>query len=62
MRIRVSIILWIAVLLSGCTSLPQQSVSQVDEQLVARVESAATSAGIKVYWVNKPLKSTAASN
>lgn len=65
MRIRVSRILFpVAVLLSGCTSLPKQSqsVSQVDEQQVARVETAANRTGAKVYWMNKPLKSTATSN
>jgi len=48
--------------LGGCTTLPQASVSQVDEQQVARVESAAARAGTKIYWMSKPLKSTAASN
>lgn len=63
MRIRVSRILFpVAVVLGGCTSLPPQSVSQVDEQHVARVETAAARAGTKIYWMNKPLKSTAASN
>ena len=63
MRIRVSRILFpVAVLLGGCTTLPRESVSQVDEQRVARVETAATKAGAKIYWMNKPLKSTAASN
>lgn len=63
MRIRVSGILFpVAVLLGGCTSLPRESVSEVDEQQVARVESAATRAGAKIYWMAKPLKSTTASN
>ena len=63
MRIRVSRILFpVAVLLGGCTTLPQGSVSGVDEQTVARVETAAARNGVKVYWMNKPLKSTAASN
>ena len=62
MRIRVSRILFpVAVLLGGCTSLPQQSqsVSQVDEQQVARVEAAAVRTGAKVYWMDKPLKKAA---
>ena len=63
MRIRVSRILFpVAVLLGGCTTLPREAVSDVDEQQVARVESAATRAGAKIYWMSKPLKSTAASN
>ena len=63
MRMRVSRILFpVAVLLGGCTSLPQQSASEVDEQQVARVESAAARAGTKIYWMSKPLRSTAASN
>ena len=63
MRIRVSRILFpVAVLLGGCTSLPRESISEVDEQQVARVETAANRVGAKVYWVSKPLKSTAASN
>jgi len=63
MRIRVSRILFpVAILLGGCTSLPRESVSEVDEQQVARVESAATRTGTKIYWMAKPLKSTAASN
>lgn len=62
MRIRVSRILFpVAVLLGGCTSVPQ-SVSQVDEQQVARVEAAAVRTGTKVYWMDKPLKSKATSN
>ena len=55
------LLLPVAVLLGGCTSLAQ-SVSEVDEQQVARVETAAARVGAKVHWVNKPLKSTAASN
>jgi len=63
MRTRVPRILFpAAVLLGGCTTLPQASVSQVDEQQVARVESAAARAGTKIYWMSKPLKPTAASN
>ena len=65
MRIRLSRILFplaVLVLLGGCTTLPQESVSQVDEQHVARVESAAARAGTKIYWMSKPLKSTAAPN
>ena len=63
MRIRVSRILFpVAVLLGGCTSLPQGPVNGVDEQAVARVETAAVRNGIKVYWINKPQKSAAASN
>ena len=63
MRVRVSVILFpIAVVLGGCTSLPRESVSEVDEQQVARVETAATRAGAKIYWMSKPLKATAASN
>ena len=60
MRMRVSVFL-VAVLVGGCTSLPRESVSEVDEQQVARVESAATRAGAKIYWMSKPLKSTATS-
>ena len=63
MRIRVSRILFpVAVMLGGCTSLPQGSFSEVDEQQVARVETAAARVGAKIHWVSKPLKSTAASN
>ena len=63
MRVRVSRILFpVAVLLGGCTSLPRESVSEVDEQQVARVETAATRIGAKVFWMSKPLNSTAASN
>ena len=63
MRIKVSRILFpVAVLLGGCTSLPPEPVSEVDEQQVARVESAASRVGAKVFWMSKPLKSTAASN
>jgi hypothetical protein len=49
-------------MLGGCTSLPQGSFSEVDEQQVARVETAAARVGAKIHWVSKPLKSTAASN
>jgi hypothetical protein len=63
MRTRASRIIFpVAVLLGGCTSLPQQSVSQVDEQQVARVETAAARAGTRIYWMSKPLKPAAASN
>ena len=63
MRIRVSRILFpVAVLLGGCTSLPPQSVSGVDDQAVARVETAAARNGVRIYWINKPQKSAAASN
>ena len=63
MQIRVSrILILVAVLLGGCTTLPRESVSEVDEQKVARVESAASRAGAKIYWMAKPLKSTTASN
>ena len=63
MQIRASRILFpVAVLLGGCTALPQGSVSEVDEQQIARVESAAAKTGTKVYWMSKPLKSTTASN
>ena len=63
MRIRVSrIIFLVAVLLGGCTTLPREPVSEVDEQQVARVESAANRVGAKVYWMTKPLKSTTVSN
>lgn len=63
MRIRVSRILFpVAVLLGGCTTLPQGPVNGVDEQAVSRVETAAARNGVKIYWMNKPQKSAATSN
>lgn len=63
MRTRVSRIVFpVAVLLGGCTTLPQESVSGVDERAVSRVETAAAKSGVKIYWMNKPQRSAAASN
>ena len=55
---RKSTVLVLAALLTGCTT-PGVLVSTVDEDTVARVETAAARAGVKVYWMSKPQKSTA---
>ena len=65
MRIRVSrILLPAAVLLGGCASVsqPVSQVSRIDEQQVARVEAAAARTGARIYWMDKPVKSSATSN
>ncbi|MEP7083482.1 MAG: hypothetical protein ABI854_02005 [Betaproteobacteria bacterium] len=51
-----------AVLLTGCAGLPTDTKSDIDFYKVARIENAARSVGVSVYWVNYPTKSTASIN
>lgn len=50
------------VLLFGCASVVPEYQSNIDFAKVARIESAARAAGVSVYWVNYPTKSTSAVN
>jgi uncharacterized protein YceK len=51
-----------AALLSGCASVVPEYQSNIDFAKVARIETAARAAGVSVYWVNYPTKSTSAVN
>ncbi len=51
-----------AALLSGCAAVAPASESNVDFAKVARIENAARTAGVQVYWVNFPTKSGTAVN
>lgn len=43
--------------LGGCASVPQgERASNVDSTYIARVEAAARTQGVQVYWVNPPRK------
>lgn len=62
MRWMLSSLLTAAVLLSGCASVAPEPQSNVDFAKVARIERAARTVGVQVYWVNYPIKSTTAAN
>jgi len=49
-----------AVLLSGCASVATEFESDVDYAKVGRIEAAARTVGVTVYWFNHPIKSSAA--
>ena len=51
-----------AVFLSGCASVAPAYESNIDFLKVARIESAARTAGVQVYWVNFPTRSGTAVN
>jgi uncharacterized lipoprotein YmbA len=46
--------------LVGCSTVRPTSMYEVDLAKVAAIERAATTQGVQVYWVNKPVKLAAA--
>ncbi|MEO8134679.1 MAG: hypothetical protein ABI831_11960 [Betaproteobacteria bacterium] len=59
---RYVIMLALAAVVSGCASVGDFQRSAIDSEKVARIESAARSVGVQVYWVNYPTRSSAAIN
>ncbi len=57
------ILLAVAALIAGCASMGSTTQSSaIDYDKIARVEAAAKSVGVNVYWLNFPTKSANALN
>jgi hypothetical protein len=50
-----------ALVVAGCASFGSGG-AEVDTAYVARIENAAKNAGVSVYWINYPTKSTSSIN
>ena len=60
---RYIVLLAMAAVISGCASLGTESPrAAVDLEKVARIESAARTVGVSVYWVNYPTRASASLN
>ena len=60
---RYIVLLAMAAVVSGCASLGSESPrAAVDLDKVARIENAARAVGVSVYWVNYPMRASAAIN
>jgi uncharacterized lipoprotein YajG len=55
------ILLAAAALISGCASMGE-SQRAIDYDKIARVEAAAKTVGVSVYWLNYPTKAASALN
>jgi starvation-inducible outer membrane lipoprotein len=52
-----------ALVLSGCASIPgADPYAELDLNQVARIENAARTVGVNVYWFNLPLKPASSVN
>ena len=60
---RYIVLLAMAAIVSGCASMGSEPTrAAIDYDKVARIESAARTVGVNVYWVNYPTRASASVN